>query len=62
MNAIFDASGASEYERTPSLQLMEELGFSDQEFADACKFLEGEYLIKGDYMGWDHYVGARTRA
>jgi hypothetical protein len=54
MNAIFDASRASEYTMVSGPQLLEKLGLPDQELADACKYLEGEYLIKTTHTSWGH--------
>jgi len=54
MNAIFDASGASEYTIVSGPRLLEELDLPDQEVADACSFLEGEYLIKTTPTAWGH--------
>ena len=54
MNAIFEASGASEYTTFSGPQLLEDLGLPDQELADACKYLQGEYLIKNSHTSWGH--------
>lgn len=54
MNAIFEASGASEYATVSGPILLEDLGLSDQEFADACKYLEGEHLIRTSNVAWGH--------
>ncbi len=35
-------------------QLLEDLGLPDQELADACKYLQGEYLIKNSHTSWGH--------
>jgi hypothetical protein len=54
LNAIFEASGASEHAMVTATQLMENLGLTDLELADACKYLEGEYLISCTYQAWGH--------
>src|SRR4051812_26854334 len=46
MRAIYDAASGSEYNFVDGWQLLGELGVEDQDMADACKYLEGEYLIK----------------
>jgi hypothetical protein len=38
MKAIYVASGGSEYAIVPGPQLLEDLGLSDQELADACRY------------------------
>lgn len=47
MQAIFEASKASEYEIVATGPIGSALGLTDQELGDACKYLEGEGLIEG---------------
>jgi hypothetical protein len=54
MNTIYEASGASEAAIVSGPQLLEDLGLTDDDLADACKYLEGERLIKCHYTGWGH--------
>ena len=54
MKAIYDASEGSEGNFVSGPDLLESIGLSDQELGDACKFLEGEYLIKGTRTLWGH--------
>jgi len=54
MNAIFEASGASEDTTVSGPSLLEDLGLSDQELADACKYLQGEHLIRASNTAWGH--------
>jgi hypothetical protein len=59
MNAIYEASGASEHTLVSGAQLMEDLGLSDEDLADACKYLEGEHLIKPRGGMWEHLTPFR---
>lgn len=54
MNAIYEASEGSESNFVSGPELLESLGLPDQELGDACKFLEGEYLIKVTRTMWGH--------
>jgi hypothetical protein len=54
MDAIFEASGASEYTMVSGPRLLEELGLPDQDAADACRYLEGEHLINNSHTSWGH--------
>lgn len=54
MNAIYEASGGSENTIVSGPDLLRDLGLSDEDLADACNFLKGEYLIKGDRSSWGH--------
>jgi hypothetical protein len=46
MNAIFDAADGSELDFVDPHPIGAELGLSDQEMGDACKYLEGQWLIE----------------
>jgi len=46
MKAIFDESCGSEYAHVPGFSLRKKLGLSEQEMADACRYLAGEGLIE----------------
>jgi len=52
MNAIYEASGGSEHNSASGQDLLNDLGLSDEELADACKYLEGEHLIKTTRTMW----------
>lgn len=52
--AIYDLSVGSEATVVEGSQLLEDLGLSDQEVADACDWLEGEHFIKGMRLAWGH--------
>jgi hypothetical protein len=54
MKAIYDAWEGSEGNVVSGPDLLETLGLSDQELGDACKYLEGEHLIKGTRTLWGH--------
>jgi hypothetical protein len=54
MKAIFDASSGSEDVFVSGPELLENLGLSDQELGDACKYLEGEHLISTTQTMWGH--------
>lgn len=54
MNAIYEASGGSENTMVSGPDLLQNLGLSDEDLADACNFLKGERLIKGDGSSWGH--------
>jgi hypothetical protein len=54
MKAIYDASEGSESNAVSGQDLLGTLGLSDQELADACKYLEGEHLIRGTRTAWGH--------
>jgi hypothetical protein len=56
LNAINEASGGSENTSVSGQDLMNELGLTDQELGDACKFLEAEHLIKGTRTTWGHFT------
>ena len=47
LNAIYNISTGSESATVGGGQLLEDLGMSDQEVADACDWLEGEHFVKG---------------
>jgi len=46
MKAIFDASGGSEHKEVLGHELAAQLGLTDQELGDACRYLAGEGLIE----------------
>jgi hypothetical protein len=54
MKAIYDVSEGSEGNIVSGPDLLETLGLSDQELGDACKYLEGEHLIRGTKTLWSH--------
>ena len=54
MKAIYDAAAGSEGNAVSGPHLLETLGLSDQELGDACRYLEGERLIKGTRTLWSH--------
>lgn len=54
MKAIYDASDGSEGNPVSGPALLENLGLSDQELGDACRYLEGEHLIRGTKTLWSH--------
>lgn len=54
MQAIFNASGGSEYTSVSGQDLLDTLGLPDQELGDACQYLEGEFLIEGTRTMWGH--------
>jgi hypothetical protein len=54
MKAIYDASEGSEAKPVSGPDLLETLALSDQDLGDACKYLEGERLIKGTRTLWGH--------
>jgi len=54
MKAIYDGSDGSEGNAVSGAHLLETLGLSDQELGDACKYLEGERLIRGTRTLWGH--------
>jgi len=45
MQAIFDAAEGSEAVLVSGAQLLHDLGLSDQDLRDACRYHEGEGLI-----------------
>jgi hypothetical protein len=56
MQAIFKASGGSETTSVSGQELLSTFNLSEQELGDACKYLEGEYLIKGSRTMWSNLV------
>jgi hypothetical protein len=54
MRAIFEAADGSESNVVSGVELLDNLGFSDEELGDACKYLEGERLIKTTQTLWGH--------
>lgn len=54
MNAIYEASGASENTSVTGQELLDSLGMSDEELADACNYLKGEHLITEIKTLWGH--------
>ena len=54
LKAIYDMSAGSQSNFVGGPQLLEDLGLSDQEVADACAWLEGEGLIKAIRTLWGH--------
>jgi membrane protein YqaA with SNARE-associated domain len=54
MKAIYDASEGSEGNAVSGPQLLETLDLPDQELGDACRFLEGEGLIRGRKTLWSN--------
>jgi hypothetical protein len=54
MKAIYEASGGSEHSSVSGRDLLNDLGLSDEELANACKYLEGEHLIKSTRTMWGH--------
>src|SRR5215467_8297525 len=54
MKAIYDASEGSEGNAVSGPELLETLSLPDQELGDACKYLEGEHLIRGTRTLWSH--------
>jgi hypothetical protein len=54
MQAIFAASGGSEYMSVSGQDLLDTLGLPDRLLGDACQYLEGEFLIEGTRTMWGH--------
>ena len=54
MKAIYEASGGSEQNSVSGQDLLNDLGLSDEELGDACKYLQGEHLITTTRTMWGH--------
>jgi hypothetical protein len=52
MKAIYDAAGGGEGNAVSGPELLKTLDLPDRELADACKYLEGEQLIRGSRTLW----------
>ena len=54
LKAIYDVSIGSETTMVSGSQLLEDLGLSDHDLADACDWLEAEQFIKSVRVTWGH--------